>query len=130
MKNNYQRFKQMFVVLLAGLIAFSNLTPMQAQNAMTQTDLSDAGGMSAAPAGSRQNQSIIPPEMQQEIIHQQEVAAQISESGLDPEALAALPEDLRREVIEEEQNQQRLRDEQASRSVANPANVEEMDNAR
>ena len=72
----------------------------------------------------------LPPEMQQEIIHQQEVAAQISESGLDPEALAALPEDLRREVIEEEQNQQRLRDEQASRSVANPANVEEMDNAR
>lgn len=32
MKTNYQRFKQMFVVLLAGLIAFSNLTPMQAQN--------------------------------------------------------------------------------------------------
>ncbi len=72
----------------------------------------------------------LPAEMQQEIIHQHEVAAQISESGLDPEALAALPEDLRREVIEEEQNQQRLREERASQSVADPANVEEMDNAR
>lgn len=72
----------------------------------------------------------LPPEMQQEIIHQHEVAAQISESGLDPEALAALPEDLRREVIEEEQNQQRLREESASQAVADPANVEEMDNAR
>ena len=74
--------------------------------------------------------SSLPAEMQQEIIHQHEVAAQISESGLDPEALAALPEDLRREVIEEEQNQQRLREERASQSVADPANVEEMDNAR
>ena len=72
----------------------------------------------------------LPAEMQQEIIHQHEVAAQISESGLDPEALAALPEDLRREVIEEEQNQLRLREEQASQSVPDPANVEEMDNAR
>jgi len=72
--------------------------------------------------------SSLPIEMQQEIIQQHEVSAQISESGLDPEALAALPEDLRREIIEE-QNQQRLRDEQSSQ-VADPANVEEMDNAR
>ena len=64
----------------------------------------------------------LPVEMQQEIIEQH---AQISESGLDPEALAALPEDLRREVIEEEQHQR-----QATQSLANPANVEEMDNAR
>ena len=35
----------------------------------------------------------LPLEMQQEIVQQHEDATQISESGLDPEALAALPED-------------------------------------
>jgi len=68
--------------------------------------------------------------MQQEIVDQHQatsaVAAQLGEaSGLDPEALAALPEDMRREVIEQEQQQQRLRE----HAAADPANAEEMDNA-
>ena len=68
--------------------------------------------------------------MQQEIVAQHEattaVAAQIGEtSGLDLEALAALPEEMRREIIEQEQQQQRLREQ-----PANPANAQDMDNAR
>mmetsp|Transcript_18279 Transcript_18279/g.44004 ORF Transcript_18279/g.44004 Transcript_18279/m.44004 type:complete len:2525 (-) Transcript_18279:72-7646(-) len=71
----------------------------------------------------------LPVEMQQEIVQQHEVDAQISESGLDPEALAALPEEMRREVMEQEQQQQRQREQQASEPAADPANAEDMDNA-
>ena len=58
-----------------------------------------------------------------------EVEAQISESGLDPEALAALPEEMRREVIEQEQVERRQREEANAEPAADPANAEEMDNA-
>ena len=71
----------------------------------------------------------LPREMQQEIVDQHQVTAQISDSGFDPAALAALPEDMRREIIEQEQQQQRLREQEATQPAANPANAEEMDNA-
>lgn len=75
----------------------------------------------------------LPLEMQQEVIAEHnaanEVAAQIPGSSLDPEALAALPEDMRREIIEQELQQQRLREREAAQPAADPANAEEMDPA-
>jgi hypothetical protein len=71
----------------------------------------------------------LPVEMQQELVEQhqttQTVAAQLdSASGLDPEALAALPEEMRREVIAQEQIER-----QRDQAPADPSNAEEMDNA-
>ena len=44
---------------------------------------------------------------------------------MDPEALAALPEDVRREVIAQDQRERRSREQ----APADPANAEDMDNA-
>merc|ERR1711937_946766 len=68
--------------------------------------------------------------MQQEVVNQaretSELANQLDAgSSLDPEALAALPEDMRREVIEQEQQERRMREQ----APADPSNAEEMDNA-
>ena len=55
-----------------------------------------------------------------------DVAAQLDEaSGLDPEALAALPEDMRREILEQQQRERRMREQ----APADPSNAEDMDNA-
>jgi E3 ubiquitin-protein ligase HUWE1 len=73
----------------------------------------------------------LPIEMQQDCVDQyratQELAAQLSGSTLDPEVLAALPEEMRREVIEQERQERRMREEEEAR--ADPSNAEEMDNA-
>jgi len=81
----------------------------------------------------------LPFEMQQEILEQHTSMAQVAEqldsaSVLDPEALAALPEDMRREVIQQEQQErERQRQQEQQRSSedppADPANAQDMDNA-
>ena len=71
----------------------------------------------------------LPPEMQQEVVEEhrsmESITAQIdSTSGLDPEALAALPDDMRREIIAQQQQQS-----QRNEPPADPSNAEDMDNA-
>ncbi|CAB9503919.1 Probable E3 ubiquitin-protein ligase hulA [Seminavis robusta] len=73
----------------------------------------------------------LPVEMQRDLVEQHrstlELAAQLGAgSSLDPEALAALPEDLRREVMQQEEQERRLREQAAP---ADPANAQDMDNA-
>jgi E3 ubiquitin-protein ligase HUWE1 len=72
----------------------------------------------------------LPRDMQQDLIDQynatRELAAQLDGSSLDPETLAALPEDIRLEVIEQDR-QERLREQ--AEAPADPARAEEMDNA-
>ena len=74
----------------------------------------------------------LPVEMQRDCVAQynatQELAAQLDGSTLDPEVLAALPEDMRQEVIEQDRRERmRQRNEQEAR--ADPSQAEEMDNA-
>jgi Ubiquitin binding region len=70
----------------------------------------------------------LPREMQLDVVNEyaqsQDLAAQLNGTSLDPEFLAALPEDMRREVIEHE----RMRGEQQTAPV-DPSRAEEMDNA-
>ena len=68
--------------------------------------------------------------MQQEVISQARETSELAEhfaagSSLDPEVLASLPEDMRREVIQQEQQERRSREQ----SPADPSQAEEMDNA-
>lgn len=70
----------------------------------------------------------LPVDVQREIAgHYQmvaDVAAQLdATSGLDPESLAALPEDLRQEIIAQEQRERLMQ------APVDPSNAEEMDNA-
>jgi E3 ubiquitin-protein ligase HUWE1 len=73
----------------------------------------------------------LPLEMQQDCVDQysrtQELVAQLTGSTLDPEVLAALPEDMRLEIIEQDRQERRMRDQEQEQ--ADPSNAEEMDNA-
>ena len=73
----------------------------------------------------------LPLEMQQECVNQysatQELAAQLTGSALDPEVLAALPEEMRREIIEQDRQERSIRAHEEER--ADPSNAEVMDNA-
>jgi len=103
----------------------------------THSSLADVGepnfnGLICPPGIDPEVFNQLPLEMQQEVAEQartaSELAAQLdAESSLDPEALAALPESMRREVIEQEQQERRRRERE--QAPADPANAEEMDNA-
>jgi len=111
----------------------SNEAPSEEANeasASEETNNGTSGELTCPPDIDPEVFASLPLEMQQEVVEQHQQAQQISESGLDPEALAALPEDMRREVIAQEQNEQRQREQQAAQPAADPANAEEMDNAR
>jgi E3 ubiquitin-protein ligase HUWE1 len=73
----------------------------------------------------------LPLELQQDCVNQysatQELAAQLNGSTLDPEVLAALPEEMRREIIEQDRQERRIRAQEDVR--ADPSNAVEMDNA-
>lgn len=73
----------------------------------------------------------LPIEMQQDCVDQysatQELAAQLDGSTLDPEVLAALPEEMRREIIEQDRQERRRRE--RDHAPADPSQAEEMDNA-
>ena len=67
--------------------------------------------------------------MQREVVEQArteaDLAAQLDAgSSLDPEVLAALPEEMRREAIEQEQRERRLQE-----APADPSNAQDMDSA-
>jgi len=77
--------------------------------------------------------SQLPLELQQEIIMQHEATASLAlqldaSSNLDPDALAALPEDMRQEIIEQERNERRFREEQQD-NPADPSRAEDLDPA-
>ena len=95
------------------------------------TDESNANGLVCPPDIDVEVFNSLPLEVQQECVNQynstRELADQLNGSSLDPEILAALPEDVRREVIEQER-QERLMQERAQ-APADPSHAEEMDNA-
>jgi hypothetical protein len=107
-----------------------------ATSAGTATDIdhrvANEHGLVCPPGMDQEVFNCLPLEMQQEVIELHasalDVSTQIdSTSGLDPEALAALPEDMRREIIlQDQQEREHLQRREPS---ADPANAEDMDNA-
>lgn len=86
------------------------------------------------PGVDREVFSQLPFELQQEIIMQHEATASLAlqldaASSLDPDALAALPEDMRQEVIEQERNERRFREQQHDDQPADPSRAEDLDPA-
>jgi hypothetical protein len=122
--------------------AMEELTSSSMAPADTSTneaqEISSAGGLVCPTGMVEEVFHSLPLEMQQELVEQYggassaQVAEQLdSSSGLDPEALAALPEDMRREVIQQEQEERERRQQQqrVQESPADPANAQDMDNA-
>eukprot|EP00804_Cyclotella_cryptica_P030429 CCRYP_008520-RB/>CCRYP_008520-RB protein AED:0.03 eAED:0.03 QI:213/1/1/1/1/1/14/495/4469 len=106
--------------------------PDDAEVAGNPVEADEGGELTCPPDVDVEVFNSLPFEMQQEICREHQdartgIAAQIGESsGLDPEALAALPEDMRQEIIEQER-QHRRREEREP--AADPRNAEDMDNA-
>jgi hypothetical protein len=99
-----------------------------------ETEGSQEGELTCPPDIDADVFNSLPLEMQQEICREHAeatngIAAEIEGSGLDPEALAALPEEMRREIIEQERQQQQRRQQESDAAPADPSNAEDMDNA-
>jgi E3 ubiquitin-protein ligase HUWE1 len=95
------------------------------------TGETNANGLVCPPDVDPEVFNSLPFEMQQDCVLQYnstlELAAQLNGSSLDPEFLAALPEEMRREVIEQDRRDRQLR--QEAETQADPSNAQEMDNA-
>ncbi|KAG7352855.1 HECT-domain ubiquitin-transferase [Nitzschia inconspicua] len=93
-------------------------------------DVSGSNALVCPPGMDEEVFSVLPMEMQMEVVREAQEALELSEqlgagSLLDPETLAALPDDVRREVIAQEQQERREREQ----PPADPSNAEDMDNA-
>ena len=105
------------------------------QNSERQGSESDGGtnaaGLTCPPGFDEDVFQSLPTEMQQDCINQydatQRIAEQLDGSTLDPAVLAELPEDMRREVIEQDRQQRLLA--QQEQAPADPSHAQEMDNA-